>query len=215
MLRRAGRKRLECWSFILVRVEAFYCPTGLGAPGEKVLNTATTDQRRSSAQRYYSIYAAGARALRQTLAQLPTKWAERPMRAACAAAYTLIKFIARREGATIRAIVALDDDYRAYQDVLLVGIQILRPDAEVQAADVEKLEETLRRFEPHLVICDQPETVDWGGQAIWVELSVDLTRPTKVSACGHYTERMNPTLHELLGVVDEVKQLHWPNKEAP
>jgi hypothetical protein len=215
LLRRAGRKRLECWSFILVRVEAFYCPTGLGAPGEKVLNTTTTDQRRSSAQRYYSIYAAGARALRQTLAQLPTKWAERPMRAACAAAYTLIKFIARREGATIRAIVALDDDYRAYQDVLLVGIQILRPDAEVQAADVEKLEEALRRFEPHLVICDQPETVDWGGQAIWVELSVDLTQPTKVSACGHYTERMNPTLHELLGVVDEVKQLHWPNKEAP
>ena len=186
MLRRAGRKRLECWSFILVRVEAFYCPTGLGAPGEKVLNTATTDQRRSSAQRYYSIYAAGARALRQTLAQLPTKWAERPMRAACAAAYTLIKFIARREGATIRAIVALDDDYRAYQDVLLVGIQILRPDAEVQAADVEKLEETLRRFE----------------------------RPV-FGTCGHYTERMNPTLHELLGVVDEVKQLHWPNKEAP
>jgi hypothetical protein len=49
--------------------------------------------------------------------------------------------------------------------------------------------------------------VDSGGWDTWVELSVDPTLPTKVSAGGRCYERTNPTLEELLGVLDEIEQL--------
>src|SRR3712207_47978 len=120
------------------------------------------------------------------------------MHAACAA-HILIRYIARWEGGTIRVIVAMDDDYRVYQDVLSVGIQIVRPDAQVETADLETLEEAIMRFEPHLVMSVQPESTASGVQAIWVELSMDPAQPTKVSACGRCTERINPSLEELLG----------------
>lgn len=109
----------------------------------------------------------------------------------------------------------MDDDFRAYQDVLSVGVRILQPDAEVETADLESQAEAVETFQPEVLISDQPEPENSGGWAIWVELSVDPIRPTKVSACGHSTERTNPTLEELLDVIEKVKQLHWPNKALP
>jgi hypothetical protein len=116
---------------------------------------------------------------------------------------------------TIRTLVALDDDYRAYQDVIAVGIRILQPDTEVETADLETLEEAVKRFQPQVVICDQPESAYSGGWAIWVELSENPSQPTKVSSSGHYIERTNPTLQELLSMVDEVQQPNRPNNMAP
>lgn len=103
--------------------------------------------------------------------------------------------------------MVFEDAHRAYRDVLAAGIRILRPRAEVETAELEVLEEEIARFEPQVLICSRPEPVDSGGWAAWVELSVDPTRPTRVSVGGRYSGRTNPTLEELLGMMDEAEQL--------
>jgi hypothetical protein len=102
--------------------------------------------------------------------------------------------------------VALENDYRAYQDVLAVGVRILHPHAEVKTAELETLEEEIKRFEPQVLICDRPEPLDSGRWGAWLEISVDPTRPTKISAGEHSCEKTNPTMEELLAMIDEIEQ---------
>jgi len=63
----------------------------------------------------------------------------------------------------MRVLVVFEEDYRVYRDVIAVVIRALRSLTEVQTADVDVLEEEVRRFEPHLVICSRPNTLDTGG----------------------------------------------------
>ena len=103
--------------------------------------------------------------------------------------------------------MAFEGDYRAYRDVLAVGIRILRPHAEVQTVDLEALEEEVERFEPQVLICSRPEPIDSGDWLAWVYLPVDPSNPTKVSVGGRHFERTNLTLEELLVMIDEVEEL--------
>jgi hypothetical protein len=102
--------------------------------------------------------------------------------------------------------VAFESDYRAYRDMLAVGIRILRPRSEVETANLETVEEEVKRFEPQVLICSLPEPVDSGDWAAWVELSMDPTRPTRISIGGRYCEWTNPTLEDLLGIIDKVEE---------
>jgi hypothetical protein len=104
-------------------------------------------------------------------------------------------------------LVAFEDDYRTYREVFAAGIQILRPHLEVDTSSLATLGERIERFDPHLVICSQPNTVDPGGRLAWVELSVYPGRLATVCVGGCYSERSNPTLEVLLMVVDEVEEL--------
>ena len=76
----------------------------------------------------------------------------------------------------IRVLLAYEDEYRAYREVISAGIQIVRPHVEVDISSLEALGESIERFDPHLVICSQPNTVDPGGRPAWVENSVDHLR---------------------------------------
>ena len=111
------------------------------------------------------------------------------------------------EGREVRILVVFEDAYRAHRDLLAVGIRILRPHVEIETADLEALEEEVARFKPQVLICSRPEPVDSGGLAAWLEISADPTCPAKVSVGGRYSERPNPTLEELLCIIDEVEQL--------
>jgi hypothetical protein len=91
--------------------------------------------------------------------------------------------------------------------VIAASIRIQRPRAEVESATLDTLGEEVARFNPELVICSQPNTVDPGGRIAWVELSIDSTRPSKVCVGGRYSESTNPTLEVLLAVIDEVEEL--------
>jgi hypothetical protein len=123
--------------------------------------------------------------------------------AALPSAATLARSEAR--GADIRILVALEDDYRAYREVIAAGIRILRAHAEVETANLEALEEELERFDPQLVICSGHKQVESGGKPAWIELSLDPTQPTKISIGGRYLERSNPTVETLLEVIDELE----------
>lgn len=103
----------------------------------------------------------------------------------------------------IRVLVALEDDYRVYRETIAVGLRILRPGIEVETALLEALEEELERFDPQVVICSGHEEVESDGILAWIELSPDHMKPTKIRVGERLTERTNPTLRELLELIDE------------
>jgi hypothetical protein len=108
----------------------------------------------------------------------------------------------------LRILVCLENDYRTYREVFAACIQILRPHAEVVTAQLDVLEEKVRRFDPHLVICSLPATAGYGDILCWVKLPLESSiQPTVVCIGGRYSEHDNPTLEKLLRVLDEVEQL--------
>jgi F420-dependent methylenetetrahydromethanopterin dehydrogenase len=119
--------------------------------------------------------------------------------------------VPRRGQVYLRVLVAFEDDYRTYQGVIASALRVLRPQAEVQTATLDALGEAVERFDPELVICSGPNTVDPGGRMAWVELSVDPTQPSKICVGGRYSESTNPTLEALLEVIDEVEELIQAN----
>jgi hypothetical protein len=104
--------------------------------------------------------------------------------------------------------VALEDDYRAYREAIAASIRILRPSAEVKSTALEAFGEELERFDPQVVICGGHEEIEPDDRPAWVELSLDPTVPTKISVGGGHLERTNPTVEELLEVIDKVWATH-------
>ena len=107
----------------------------------------------------------------------------------------------------VRVLVAFEDDYRSYREVIAAGICVLRPCTEVETAPMEELEERIERFDPQLVVCSRPNTLDSRRHAAWIELPLDSTRPTKICVRGSYSKRINPALDVLSAVIDEVEEL--------
>jgi hypothetical protein len=60
----------------------------------------------------------------------------------------------------MRVLVAFEDDYRSYRDVIAAGIRILRPHAEVETTALELLGKRIEHFDPQLVVCSRPNTLD-------------------------------------------------------
>jgi hypothetical protein len=111
-----------------------------------------------------------------------------------------------QEGAhRLRVLVAFEDDYRAYREVIAAGIGVLRPRAEVRTANPDALEEELERFKPQVVICGRPESASPSDVPAWIELSLDPLRPGRIRVGDRRWESTNPTLDVLLGVIDEVE----------
>jgi hypothetical protein len=113
----------------------------------------------------------------------------------------------------MRILVAFEDKYRVYRGVIAAAIRVLRPRAEVVVVGLDALVNEVARFDPHLVICSQPNTVDPGGRPAWVELPVDPTRPTRACVGGRYSESRNPLLDELLSIIDDVERLVGTERE--
>jgi len=110
----------------------------------------------------------------------------------------------------MRILVAFEDDYRAYADALARAIRAARPHLEVATLGLETLRTEVARLDPHLVISSSPNPVppeQEEGRLAWVELSVDPHRPSKFCLSGRRWESLNPSLEELLGVIEETERL--------
>lgn len=101
----------------------------------------------------------------------------------------------------------MEDEYRAYREVIAAGIGARRPDIEVTTAGLDQLEGELARLDPEVVVCSRPDPTGSGVRLAWVELPLDPTRPTKISLGGRHSESTNPVLEELLAVLDEAEGL--------
>jgi F420-dependent methylenetetrahydromethanopterin dehydrogenase len=107
---------------------------------------------------------------------------------------------------TARILVAFEDEYLAYREVIAAAIRVLRPGAQVQSTNLDALAQEVERTDPHVVICSRPNTVDPGRRPAWIVLPIDPTRPARICVGGRYSERANPTVEVLLGIVDEVEE---------
>ncbi len=103
--------------------------------------------------------------------------------------------------------MAIEDEYRAYREVLAAGIVTLRPGTEVTAAGIDRLEEELECLDPEVVICSRPEPTGSGVTVAWVELPLNPTRRAKISLGGRRFESTNPTLDTLLAIIDEAERI--------
>lgn len=110
-------------------------------------------------------------------------------------------------GSRIRILVVFEDGYRAYRETIADALRTLRPGAEITVAEPDAIESEMARINPHLVICGQPESVDSARVFAWVELSQNPARHASIWFDGRRTEASNPTLKELLTVVDATEDL--------
>jgi hypothetical protein len=106
--------------------------------------------------------------------------------------------------AKTRVLVALSEEYRAYEDAIASALRALRPQDEVATARLDRLLERIDALEPDLVMCGIP---DPGRTPAWVELSTDPGKPTRIRVGTRTSETTNPDLSLLLSLVEEAGRL--------
>lgn len=100
--------------------------------------------------------------------------------------------------------VAFEDEYRAYQEALASALRTLRPQVEVSTDYSERAPESPTHPWPDLMICNRP---DPGESLAWLELSMEPGLPSNLRIGEHRSKIANPSLEEILSVVDEVERL--------
>ena len=115
----------------------------------------------------------------------------------------------------MRILVAFEYDYHTYADVLAKAIRAARPHLNVVATvGLEVFQAGMELLDPHLLICSSsfpapPKQQQEEGTLLltWVQLSVDPHLPSKFCVSGRRWESSNPSLEELLDVIEETERL--------
>jgi hypothetical protein len=108
----------------------------------------------------------------------------------------------------MRVLLSFEEKYRVYGQAMAAAIREFRPDVEVAVVDGEGLEEAAERFDPQLVICSPPSPdAPVEDRLARIELSPEPDQPSRFRVGDRHWESTNPTLGEILPVVDETKRL--------
>ena len=109
---------------------------------------------------------------------------------------------------TMRVLVVYEDSYRSYGQTMVGAIRGLsRPQLEAALVQVRGLEAEVGRFDPHLVICNRPNSIDPGGRTAWVRLSDEPDEPSEFCLAGRRWGSENPELDEVVAIIDEMEGL--------
>jgi hypothetical protein len=114
----------------------------------------------------------------------------------------------------MRILLAFEEKYRVYMEAMASAIREFRPEVEVVVVDGGNLESETERFDPQLVICSPPvpeNPVD--DRLARIELSSEPEQPSRFRVGDRHWESTNPTLGEILPVVDETKRLQRAARE--
>jgi hypothetical protein len=107
----------------------------------------------------------------------------------------------------MRVLVAMQEDYGIYRDVMAGSLRAMRPCLEVATADPMEFEELLESFKPQVVICGGRSFARQEGPIAWVDLAFDspapLQRPARIWIDGCYREILNPGFEDLISLIDE------------
>jgi hypothetical protein len=104
---------------------------------------------------------------------------------------------------------------RAYRTVIGRAIQILRPHLEVTIVELDDLPAEVARLDPALVISSQPKPATSDGGPAWVEFRPYDEVSAKVCIGGRRAQLYEPSLEDLLSVVDEAERLSPTPPELP
>ena len=107
----------------------------------------------------------------------------------------------------IRVLIAYEDSHRSYGQTMAGALRGFRPRVEAEVVQARELAAEVERFDPHLVVCNRPNTVDPGGRAAWLQLSDDPDEPSTFCLAGQGWEAENPGLEEVLALVDGTAEL--------
>lgn len=103
----------------------------------------------------------------------------------------------------IRVIVSYGESHRSYREVIAEAIRESLPGAEsVTDCGLCVLWKEISRLDPHVVVCEEPNTAEPGRRPAWVELPVESESPARISIDGRVSEVPNPSFGELLAIVD-------------
>jgi hypothetical protein len=114
----------------------------------------------------------------------------------------------------MKVLLSFEAEYRVYMEAMADAIRVFRPNVEVAIADAGELEAEEERLDPQLVICSLPlshNSVD--NQLARIELSPEPEQPSRFRVGERRWESTNPTLGEILPVVDEIKKLLRTSRE--
>ena len=107
----------------------------------------------------------------------------------------------------MRILLSFEERYRVYMGAMAIAIRARRPAAEVEVVDKEYLEAEAERFDPQLVICSPPVPENPVDESLArIELSPEPEQPSRFRVGDQHWESTNPTLGEILSVVEETKR---------
>jgi len=115
-----------------------------------------------------------------------------------------------RGSAKLKVLLVLGQEYRMYMEAMAAAIQEFRPNVEVVAVsgDSKDLEAETERLEPHFLISSPPAPENPVDERLGlIELSPDTEQPSSFRVGERHWHSANPTLGEILSVVDETKGL--------
>jgi hypothetical protein len=108
----------------------------------------------------------------------------------------------------MRVLVSFEREYRVYMEAIAAAIREFRLDVEVVVAEAGELEAEVERFDPQLVITSPPTPENSvNEQLARIELSPETNQPSRFRVGERHWKSTNPTLGEILPVVDETKRL--------
>lgn len=108
----------------------------------------------------------------------------------------------------MRVLVSFEKEYRVYVEAMAAAIREFRSDVEVVITEGRDLEAEVERLDPQLVITSPltPEN-PVNEQLARIELSPETNQPSRFRVGERHWELTNPTLGEILPVIDETKRL--------
>ena len=117
----------------------------------------------------------------------------------------------RPTDATVRVLVSFEDVRGVYGEAIARALGELRPGLEVRRAPLAEIGRELCSFDPHVVVCSQPNGERPGGRGAWVQVPTDdgaddEERLAQLCLEGERWDTEGPTLDEILAVVDETRR---------
>lgn len=108
---------------------------------------------------------------------------------------------ARPASARVRVVIA--NEPRAYREAAVEVLAQLRTDVEFVLVEPQKLEETISRLLPDMVVCDEATPAVRASVPIWLELYPDGSDRSIVSVRGECSVIENIQLSDILLLVDQ------------
>jgi hypothetical protein len=111
----------------------------------------------------------------------------------------------------MRVLVAFEDIRSVYRDIFVRAIGDLRPQLTIRSASLSKLEHELTHFDPHVVLCSQPNGSHSVGSGAWVQIPTEDARTdeemlAEICLDGEHWNSDGPPFSELLEVKDETEE---------
>lgn len=115
----------------------------------------------------------------------------------------------------MRVLLAFEDEYRVYMEAMAAALRTFRSDVEVALTDGRSLEAELERFDPQLLISSPPLPENPVDEELLarIELSPEPEQASRFRVGERRWETTNPTLGEILPMVDEAKRIFRTSHE--